>query len=738
MTLAVGGTLLWLIAQAPQLPPGPRVIVSPQDSTSTRLAEQGGEPDIVLQLEQRWAGPDAFLPLITSLDPVVRHYALRAIGRLRDPRVVPQLLAETADRTAPRPDIAAAIAGSLRGFDPRSDPKLIAQVADWLFRRAEGSDPTRTSPYLLPMSRIAYTTPEQVHRVERLLVQVLDETATSKTSPSAGVCAAAADGLGWLARDNRKVPFDRPTVQALDSMVAAAHANDTAAVRFSALSALIAGGGVDQETERVALKDRDEEVRRLALTVLAGSGGGLPGADRLSLALDAMNDPSPLVRFEALRAYVKRGGGKPDCQPILEHLNDAASHVALEAIDAMGTACPDNAVATDTVAAAVTMPPAHGAWNRSAHAFVALATRAPDRAAPLMNGFASHPLWWVRLYGVRAAAAMKDVPYLEKLAFDSNDNVREAALTPLRQLGGPAADRAIVAALDRSDYQLLRRAALLLKDSPSDDKFATPLVSALLRVTAEHKDTSRDPRLALLDAIGKHGTLAAGTAILPLAKDVDPQVAASAASIASRLTGRPVVPEPPVVARGWPRRAQDLRQCVQVDLSSGRGFLIQMLPQGAPIAVDHFLTLATVDHYYDGLTFHRVEPNFVIQGGSPNANEYSGAPSYMRDEVALGNARGTVGLSTRGPNTGDAQIYVNLVDNRRLDDDYTVFARVVTNLDAVEQIEEGEQIVRMAVQGCPAPTQPDAIRSRGYRGTGRRVAQAVRGARTGRPRGRPI
>ena len=67
----------------------------------------------------------------------------------------------------------------------------------------------------------------------------------------------------------------------------------------------------------------------------------------------------------------------------------------------------------------------------------------------------------------------------------------------------------------------------------------------------------------------------------------------------------------------------------------------------------------------------------MIQGGSPGANEYSGHKEYMRDEIGARNSRGTVGLSTRGRNTADAQFFINLVDNPRLDHDYTVFASVL-------------------------------------------------------------
>ena len=102
--------------------------------------------------------------------------------------------------------------------------------------------------------------------------------------------------------------------------------------------------------------------------------------------------------------------------------------------------------------------------------------------------------------------------------------------------------------------------------------------------------------------------------------------------------------------------------------------------------------------YFDGLTFHRWAPNFVLQGGSPGANEYSGDGLYSRDEVGVfPHWRGTVGLSTRGHDTGDAQIFINLVDNVRLDHDYTVFGIVVSSMDLVDAILEGDVIERAEV-----------------------------------------
>ena len=90
--------------------------------------------------------------------------------------------------------------------------------------------------------------------------------------------------------------------------------------------------------------------------------------------------------------------------------------------------------------------------------------------------------------------------------------------------------------------------------------------------------------------------------------------------------------------------------------------------------------------------------NFVIQGGSPGANEYAGDALYMRDEVGI-HRRGTVGISTRGRDTGDAQIFVNLVDSPRLDHQYTVFGTVVSGMDVVDGVLEGDVIERIEVVG---------------------------------------
>jgi len=134
-----------------------------------------------------------------------------------------------------------------------------------------------------------------------------------------------------------------------------------------------------------------------------------------------------------------------------------------------------------------------------------------------------------------------------------------------------------------------------------------------------------------------------------------------------------------------------------LDLSNGGTVEIVLRPDLAPHHVERIQTLVRRG-FYDGLTFHRVVPGFVIQGGSPGANEYIGDSPFMRDELGLWpHVRGAVGISTRGRDTGDAQIFVDLVDNPRLDHDYTVFAQVLNGIDIVDRILEGDVIERIDI-----------------------------------------
>jgi cyclophilin family peptidyl-prolyl cis-trans isomerase len=700
MTFAAA-TLCALLVSGQAPPPRPPTPAGPTSAARPAAVE----PPAVLNAEKAWAGADVLLPLVAARDRATQTAALRAIGRLEDPRLVPRLVTLEGVPLGPLAD---AVAQSLKGFNPATDPHIITQAHDWMRRIgsqpiAAARDLDRVAPVILPLGRVAYVTAEQVRATEEILRTFADRTASPPELQS--FYGLAIRSFESLARLNVKVtPLATDSVNRLAGVVAKKSANDrNARIRLTALSALINARALDATAELAALKDDDWQVRRLAMTVLAGDGAGLDEAARLRLIREGLADRAPQVRYEAVRAYARRGAQAGACGPLAGAVDDRDMNVALAAIDALGDACKGDDAATARLASEAGIPAPGTSWHRGAHAFVALAKRSPDRAATSMAAFATHPVPWVRMYAVRAAAAVGDLARLEALATDPDDNVREAALGLLRRSKAPNAEAAIVAGLDRTGYQVVRMAATLLKESPRDPRLARPLLASLMRVTKDHSETSRDARLPLLEAIAVHGTADDAAELAPLLTDFDPKVAEQAAQVIARLTGTIALPNPAPVTRGWPQAFADLRQCLVVSLASGKTFGMRMHPEAAPVTVDRFLALATIDHYFDGLTIHRVVPNFVIQGGSPGANEYVGHKEFMRDEIALPNSRGTVGLSTRGRNTADAQFFVNLIDNLRLDYDYTVFASVnEADLAVVDAIQEGDVMRGISRARCAA------------------------------------
>ncbi len=642
-----------------------------------------------------------------------RNVSIRALGRLERRDVITDLLPFlAADET--RAEAANALAQALVGTPLDNVPQgQQEQVVLEALLAAGASELVRNRPLALTsvarsVGRLPYRSADQVRAAEAFLRRVLEQPfPLVNDEPHAG----AARGLESLARLSRKVaPLEDDTIDRL-RRTARTRSPDRAAEQRNALAALIAAQGVDAETLTVALNDDDVEVRRQAVLSLAGSGSVVADGERVAFIRQSLTDRSFMVRYEAVRAWTRRAVKAHGCQPLLDALNDQSLHVVLVAMDALGEQCLDDQDITDRVTAEARTPPSLGRWQREAHAFLALSKRSPERAGVAMMTFATHTNWQVRMYAARAAAASGDVAMLTRLAADPEDNVADAALPALRKGTGADSDSAFIAALGRPNrtisrgeparpYQLILTAATALEDAHPTPALASAIQRALVRISAENCETSRDVRMALIDRLGEMGSIAQQPALVPLLKDIDPKVAERAAGVLNKWTGRVWTADAPARPRVDPLASADLAQpyCASVDMAAGRTFRINLNGDQAPLAQQRFISLARRG-YYNNLTFHRVVPNFVIQGGSPGANEYCGDCPFMQDEVGLlMHLRGTVGISTRGRDTGDAQIFINLVDNARLDHIYTVFGDVPEpGMSVVDDIQEGDRISRVTI-----------------------------------------
>jgi peptidyl-prolyl cis-trans isomerase B (cyclophilin B) len=143
----------------------------------------------------------------------------------------------------------------------------------------------------------------------------------------------------------------------------------------------------------------------------------------------------------------------------------------------------------------------------------------------------------------------------------------------------------------------------------------------------------------------------------------------------------------------------DESKVYRVTISTERGDIVMDLdPRLAPTTVNNFVSLAR-DGYYDGLTFHRVEPGFVIQGGCPEGTGRGGPGYRFADEPVRGEyTEGAVAMANAGPDTNGSQFFICLDDLAgRLPKQYNLFGQVIEGMDAVLATRKGDVMQSVTV-----------------------------------------
>lgn len=138
---------------------------------------------------------------------------------------------------------------------------------------------------------------------------------------------------------------------------------------------------------------------------------------------------------------------------------------------------------------------------------------------------------------------------------------------------------------------------------------------------------------------------------------------------------------------------------VTMETSKG-GIALALYPQNAPKTVNNFVFLVE-QGFYDGVVFHRVIPDFVIQGGDPTGTG-TGGPGYQFEDEVAGNPmtheKGVISMANAGPNTNGSQFFITHSPQPHLNGKHTVFGKVVSDMAIVDAIEQGDVMVRVTVQ----------------------------------------
>ena len=429
-----------------------------------------------------------------------------------------------------------------------------------------------------------------------------------------------------------------------------------------------------QAAVAAALRDEDWRVRAAACGVFAARPEAEPTQDDLALVRVLIDAPQPHVRVAAIRAAAVHSGAVPAAR-LLELARRDEPWIAAEA--ALAAATLDSAGAQELITGwLVDDTP----WRRRAAAravpFLPAAESSAARAAIVAGGDAAVQLAW--LEGVAATDPSASVEALRTVLDTAADPmVRAMAVDVLRAAGG----------LDDPDHALELAAAWRGDEIP--DARAAAYAAAL--------------ELAPEDA--RSGIVARAL------EDPDDGVRTRVAESARGLGLAVVAPaREPRHGDRWYRDLVDwAAEAHALDVVTVRGtFRIVLDTSSAPLTAREISALAA-DGFYDGLTFHRVVPNFVVQGGDPRGDGWGGPGFTLPDEPSMMPFdSGRVGIATSGRHTGGCQLFAMLLPSDRLTGHYTNIGDVTVGWEVLERLRVGDRIVRVEVT-TPTAAPPDPL-----------------------------
>jgi cyclophilin family peptidyl-prolyl cis-trans isomerase/HEAT repeat protein len=668
--------LLRCAGQTPAGQAGGPAPVQPQRG-APRFATAAEAEAALVELEDRRAFDAGVLSsAAASSDPETRARAAVALGRIGDDRGGALLKALLADRS-PEARAMAAFGCQLLG-DPGLTPDLLPLLAD-------------------------------------------------ADVPAA---AAAARALGSLARGDAE-----------DAIIAAIPAAKAPEPRASMLLSLWRYS--DSASAAVAIKfvnDPDVKVRSAALYTLSRK----PIDGSLAALTAALADPDPDAAATAARALGVLGK-KDSIAPLAAALDGGRAPLqtnALGALEAILEKNPGAVVAEDRKARILALAgdanpnlaiPAlvllrqfeatdrdvrqrlwsialTGDGRRRQIAVVSVVAAFKDRAKVVLDAAAEAPDAPLRAVAAESLVFLTTAqarPYRDKLGADKEAVVRLAVLGSLKTSEAVRENRPLVnSALTDSDSGV--RAAAVDALGQLSDPSTLPLVADAL--TRSQADTSPDVAIAAIGFCEKMRSEPAARAILDSAyRQSKPLVArlARRSLLQAFRADRAAYPAPEYrtgrTAADYAALLSEARKPLQarVELARGGEFTIRLAGREAPLTVANFVKLARAK-YFDGVSIHRVVPNFVLQDGDPTGTG-NGGPGYeIRDELSpLSYERGTVGMALSGPDTGGSQWFVTHSPQPHLNGLYTVFGRVAAGQDVVERVEQWDRILRVTISEGP-------------------------------------
>jgi cyclophilin family peptidyl-prolyl cis-trans isomerase/HEAT repeat protein len=613
-------------------------------------------------------------------DPLVRRVAARAVGQIGDPQGTSLLLELLQDPDSTVQREAAFALGLMR------DPRALPALRDLVVNTPPDQQGDVHSEAVTTIAKLGGT--EAAAVVRELLGPWVARAASAAPPPEVDAALNEAWRLGPDAPVNQLIAFVESPLR---------HAKIGTIYSLARLRSPEASDAL-----LAAASDPDDDARSFAVRALTAAYADTAGLDRTALAARVrrlVGDDNPQVRINALRAL----GTYHDStlvSVVRDRLADGDLNVRVQAVMTLGELGGSEAVAVlrDQVG--------RRPYAVRRAALIGLARSAGVRALDVVADWLSSTEWQQRAAGAEALGYIaRDtvIPWLTYLTQDSDPRVAAVALTSLTAVGPDSAtvwSRQLITHHDAA-VRAIAAERLGAAANPADiDRLVAGYRLAL-------HDSIPDARIAIVTALGRIAESGFAERIA-----VEDKFLAKVPASTDYLVKRAAQDRFPEAARRWGpptpiatgRGLEDYRGIARRYLAGGGGsetiiidtdrgrLTVDLFASDAPITVSAFLQLVD-QRVFDGGIWHRVVPNFVIQDGDPRGDGWGGPGFTLRDEINRNRfQRGSVGMALSGPDTGGSQFFITLSPQPHLDGTFTAIGRVISGMDVVDLITQGDRI----------------------------------------------
>ncbi|MBI2833621.1 MAG: HEAT repeat domain-containing protein [Acidobacteria bacterium] len=459
---------------------------------------------------------------------------------------------------------------------------------------------------------------------------------------------------------------------------------------------------------------RVEDPRALgALTALARGPGSMtmafaarglgvlkrPASTSALVPLIDARKVGPQTAVSAIRALGQIGEASAS-GPLMQLLQqpDLTPDLRLEAVVALGNMRP-------TAASDIFLNLLGDPWpSMRAAALQALAQADPQSFITVLSGLDPDRNWSVR---AALATALTEIdpeiamPRLQAMLTDPDQRVIPSVLGALAGLKAPAIEKVLIEELGKPDFVIRMAAATHLGTLKP--------AGAVPHLIAAHQRALADPtyvaRAAALGALARYGTPDAIETVKSALADKDWAVRVRAAELLNGISpssdyAASIRPAPlrlgPEVYRQPRLTAPTVSPHVFLETAKGT-IEFELAVLDAPLTSENFMTLARRG-FFNGLSVHRVVPNFVVQDGDPRGDSEGGPGYTIRDELnELPYLRGSVGMALDWRDTGGSQFFITHSPQPHLDARYTVFGHVIAGMEVVDRLQQWDVIERVRI-----------------------------------------